>query len=176
MPCASRRLTRAHAPAGSKLAAGPQQEPPAGLLSRFGPAEQGPSRHPRRCALVATFITDSLAMLSGDLWGGGWLTLCTHSCAKGGCAGDEARKQGLLMKSPTSPSQPAGIVSTSAACGRKRGMLAGQVQGRMERSLEREVVLIEMFNQAAPRGSHKQPQDVIIALPRQTRSSQCRGL
>ena len=38
-----------------------------------------------------------------------------------------------------------------------------QVQGRMERSLEREVVLIEMFNQAAPRGSHKQPQGVIIA-------------
>ena len=56
-------------------------------------------------------------------------------------------------------------------------MLAVQVQGRMERSLEREVVLIEMFNQAAPRGSHKQPQGVIIALaPRQTSSIQCKGI
>ena len=58
-------------------------------------------------------------------------------------------------------------------------MLAAQVQvqGSRERSLEREVVLIEMSNQAAPRGSHKQPQGVIIARPpRQTRSILCRGI
>lgn len=46
----------------------------------------------------------------------------------------------------------------------------------MERSLEREVVLIEMSNQAAQKGSHKQPQGVIIALPlSQTGSIECRG-
>lgn len=99
VPCASRRLTPAHAPAGSKLAAGPRQEPPAGLLSRFGPAEQGPSRHPRRCALVATFITDSPVMLSRDLWGGGRLTLCKHSFAKGRCGGDKADEARLQLKS-----------------------------------------------------------------------------
>ena len=56
-------------------------------------------------------------------------------------------------------------------------MLAVQVQARMERSLEREVVLIEMSNQAAQGGSHKQPQGVIIAHPpRQTRSTRCIGI
>ena len=178
VPCASRRLTHAHAPAGSVLAAGPQQEPPAGLLSRFGPAEQGPSRHPRRCALVASFITDSPAMLSKGFVGG-WLAHIVHTASKWAQirSAGEGRGSKAAAEEPCVARPACRHCQHECSMWEERGMLAVQVQGREERSLEREVVLIEMSNQAAPRGSHKQPQGVIIALaPCQTRSIRCRGI